>query len=65
MDQVLNFLLFDKHEYTYTWNVLAILVNILMLLVYVTFPVPQDLIEKINSYSHRKAFQRDLLLTGF
>ena len=27
--------------------------------------VPQDLIEKINSYSHRKAFQRDLLLIGF
>ena len=36
-----------------------------MLWVYNFFFVPQDLIDKINSYSRRIAFKRNLLLIGF
>ena len=37
-----------------------------MLRVYVTFFfVPQDLIERINSYFQRIAFRRNLILIGF
>ena len=39
MDQVLDFLLFDKYEYTDGIIRSVILVNIFMLRVYVTFPL--------------------------
>ena len=39
MDQVLDFLLFDKYEYTDGIFRSVILVNIFMLRVYVTFPL--------------------------
>ena len=38
-DQVLDFLLFDKHEYTYGIFRSVILVSIFMLRVYLTFPL--------------------------
>ena len=48
-DQVLNFLLFDKHEYTHGIFGSVILVSIFTLRVYVTLFFPQDLIDKMNS----------------
>ena len=66
MDQVLNFSLFDRHEY--------ITLNLPICnsgqYIYVTglhnfFFVLQDLIDRINSYFQRIAFQRNLLLIGF
>ena len=57
-DQVLGFLLFDKHEYTHGIFRFAILVSIFMLRVYVTFSL-----FRIN-YFRTIAFQRNLLLIG-
>ena len=76
MDEVLNFLLSDRHEYTHSILQSVILVSILMLLVYVTvtglcywfmfsFFVLQDLICRIDSYFQRIAFQRNLVFIGF
>ena len=66
-DQVLSFLLFDRHEYIYTRNLSVCnsgqhtyatgLFNF--------FFVLQDLIDRIDSYFQRIAFQRNLLLIGF
>ena len=64
--QVLDFLLFDKHEYTQGIFRSVILVSTFMLWVYVTFFfVHQDLIDRINSYFQRIAFQMNLLVIGF
>ena len=66
-DWVLNFLLFDRHEYIYTRNLpvcnsghhtyVTGLINF--------FFVLQDLTDRIDSYFQRIAFHSNLLLTGF
>ena len=67
MDQLLKFLLFDKHEYTHRIFRSVILVSIFIFQVRVAnvFSVPQNLFDRINSYFKRIAFQRNLLLTDF
>ena len=61
-DQVLDFLSFDKNKYTREIFRSAILVIIFTLWgSFNLFFVPQDLIGRINSYSERMAFQRNLL----
>ena len=64
-NQFLDFLIFDKHEYTYGISRSVILVSIFMLRVYVYDFFPQDLIDRINSYFQRTAFQRNVICTGF
>ena len=64
-NQFLDFLIFDKHEYTYGIFRSVILVIIFMLRVYVCDFIPQDLIDRINSYFQRTAFQRNVIFTGF
>ena len=66
-DQVLTFLFFDRHEYIHTRNLPICNSGQHM---YVTalcnfFFVLQDLIDRIDSYFQRIAFQRNLLLIGF
>ena len=66
-DQVLDFLLYDTHEYIHTQNLpvynsgqytcVTGLCNF--------FFVLQDLIDKINSYFQRRVFQRNLFLIDF
>ena len=63
-DQILNFLLFDKHQFTHGIFWFVILVSTF----YVTglckhFFVPHDLIDRINSYFPRIAFQMNLFLS--
>ena len=61
-DQVLDFLSFDKNKYAREIFRSAILVIIFTLWgSFNLFFVPQDLIGRINSYSERMAFQRNLL----
>ena len=59
------FLSINKHEYTHGifWSV--ILVSEFTLKVYLTFFVPQYLIDRINPYVQKIAFQRNLLLVEF
>ena len=63
-DQVLNFLLYDGHEYIHTQNLLVCnsgqYISVTSL-----HNVLQDLIDRISSYFQRIAFQRNLLLIGF
>ena len=66
-DQVLDFLLFDSHEYIIHRNLPVCDSD---QYIYVTglhnvFFALQDLIDRINSYFNRIAFQRNLLLIGF
>ena len=65
--EVLDFLLFDRHEYTLTessdlsfWSVYIYITSL-----WNFFFVLQDLIHRINSYFQRIAFQKNLLLIGF
>ena len=67
MDQVLTFLLFHRHEYIHTRNLLVCNSGqhtCVMGLFNFCFAV-QDLIDRINFYFQRIAFHRSLLLTGF
>ena len=66
-DLVVDFAFFDKHEYSHGICQYILLATIY---IYVTglfnfFFVPQDLIDRINFYFQKIAFQRNLLLIGF
>ena len=58
------FILFDKHEYTHRIG-LNSGQYIYVMVLFNFFFVPQDLIDRINSYFQRIAFQRNVLLIGF
>ena len=61
-DQVLNFLLFDRHEYIHTESSGQ---HTYVMGLFNFFFVLQDLIDIIDSYFQRIAFHRNLLLIGF
>ena len=59
-DLVINFLLFGRHLPVYNSGQYICIMGLCNY-----FFVPQDLIDKINIYFQRKAFQKNLLLIGF
>ena len=59
-DQVLGFLLFDKNEHTH-----GILRSAILVCLCNFFFLSQDLIDRINTYFQRIAFQRNLRIIGF
>ena len=61
-DQVLNFLLFDRHEYIHTESSGQ---HTYVMGLFNFFFVLQDLIDRIDSYFQGIAFQKNLLLIGF
>ena len=61
-DQVFNFLLFDRHEYIHTKSSGQ---HTYVMGLFNFFFVLQDLIDRIDSYFQRIAFQGNLVLIGF
>ena len=64
-DHILNFLLVNKNEYNTQDLPICNCGQYILAMSSCNFFVPQDLIDRINSYFQRIDFERNLLLIGF